>query len=118
MSDNSSDDIKKIKNNTYHAEYYANHKDEINKKITCEICKAQVLKSNKSTHEKSKKHMNVVNIIKIKQLENELISQKIKCDICDKQYMKKDEGEHNKSRRHVDAVKIIELMEINEQLKK
>ena len=51
--------------------YYEKYKEEINKKIVCEICKSYTSKSNMIKHLKSKKHLNNIRLKDIQ--ENNII---------------------------------------------
>jgi len=45
----------------YNDSYYQKHKDDINKKIECELCKGRYCLMTKARHEKTKKHLNLIN---------------------------------------------------------
>ena len=54
------DNIAKIKNNA--KQYYEKNKDQINEKITCK-CGCEVVKHTLKRHERTKKHMDLINQI-------------------------------------------------------
>lgn len=61
MSLKKTDDIKE-----YRKKYYQEHKEDYRQIETCEICNGSYQIWNKSAHKKSKKHKQVIEILKIK----------------------------------------------------
>ena len=73
--------MEKIKNNLtsdineYRRNYYKLHKkDYFCQQFTCEICKGKFMLVNKSHHNKSKKHINALNIIEMNKMRDELLN--------------------------------------------
>jgi arginine/lysine/ornithine decarboxylase len=57
----------------YSKDYYQKHKDEYKKEELCEICGHTYKLNNKSNHKKLKKHMIVVERLKIEKAEAEKV---------------------------------------------
>lgn len=59
----------------YRRNYYQSHKDDyFCQHFVCEICKGKYMLVNKSHHNKSKKHINALNVIEINKLRTELLN--------------------------------------------
>ena len=56
------DKYNKESQHTRSQKYYENHKEDINKKISCDICKNLISKSNIAKHNATKKHLKNVEI--------------------------------------------------------